>query len=104
MDTKLTKRIMRRVYLVWAIRMAIHPLFLKTVIIAFFFWRSTKYVSYAHVFQNMSAVTNMGAGYEFMRSAMFHAHPMTLILLSSVIWLCVWMVYDMLHERADSMF
>ena len=103
-DTLLTKRIMRRIYLLWAIRMALSPLFLKALIIGVFFWRSTKYVSYVHVFENMSAITNVGAGYQFFRSAMFHAHPMTLVLLSSVLWLTVWMLYDMLTRKNEAWF
>lgn len=103
-NTRLTKRIMRRIYFVWAIRMALSPLFLKAVIVTVFFVQSTKYVSYIHVLENMSSVTGAGAGYQFMKAAMFHAHPMTLVLLSSIAWLSVWMVYDMLRHKNEAWF
>lgn len=101
-NTRLTKRIMRRIYFVWAIRMALRPLFLKALIALVFFWQSTKYVSYVHVFENMSSIAGASGGYQFMKAAMFHAHPMALVLLSSVAWLLVWMVYDMLSRKNEA--
>lgn len=98
-ERKLTSRIMRRVYFVWSIRMLLHPTTLKALIAALLFVRSTKYVSYADVFANMPTVFDMSAGIQFAKAAMHHAHPMTLVLLSSVGWLAVWVVVDMLSRR-----
>ncbi len=98
-DQELTKRIMRRVYLIATIRFALNPVFLKTLIAVVFFWQSTKYVSYANVLANMPSPANVGAGYQFMKGALYHAHPMTIILLSSIAWLSVWVAFDMLTKR-----
>lgn len=103
-NAQLTKRIMRRIYFVWAIRTALSPLFLKALIVAVFFWQSTKYVSYVHVFENMGSVAGASAGYQFVKVAMFHAHPMALILLSSISWLMVWIAYDMLSRKNEVWF
>src|SRR3990167_5544531 len=89
-DQALTKRIMRRIYLVWSIRMLVHPTTLKVLIAALFVARSTTYVSYANVFANMPALYDVSAGMQFVKVAMYHTHPMTLVLLSSVAWLAVW--------------
>ena len=101
-DTALTKRIMRRVYLIATIRFVLNPVFLKSLIAIVFFWRSTKYVSYINVLANMPSLANVTQDYQFMKGALFHAHPMTIILLSSVAWLSVWVAFDMLTKRQDS--
>jgi hypothetical protein len=101
-DAQLTKRIMRRIYLISAIRLAIHPMTLKIVLAALLFVRSMKYVSYAHVLENMASLTNTSAGIGFAKAAMLNAHPMTLVLLSSVVWLGVWVVADSFFRKNEA--
>lgn len=101
-EMNLTKRIMRRVYLVWSIRLLLHPTTLKVLIAAFLVFRSMKYVSYANVLANMPSLADISAQIEFARSAMYHAQPMTLVLLSSVAWLCVWAVADTLFRKREA--
>lgn len=98
----LTKRIMRRVYLVWSIRLALHPTTLKVLIAALLVFRSMRYMSYTNVLANMPSLADISAQIEFARSAMHHAQPMTLVLLSSVAWLSVWVVADTLFRRRQS--
>ena len=98
----LTKRIMRRVHVIWGIRLALHPTTLKVLIAALLVFRSMKYVSYANVLANMPSLADVSAQIEFARSAMYHAQPMTLILLSSVVWLSVWAVADTLFRRKEA--
>jgi hypothetical protein len=94
---------MRRVYFVWSLRMLLHPTTLKATIAALLVVRSTKYVSYADVFANMPGLFDVSAGVQFAKAAMHHAHPMTLVLLSSVVWLAVWVVADMLFRRREAL-
>lgn len=101
-EINLTKRIMRRVCVIWGIRLALHPTTLKVLIAALLGFRSMKYVSYAHVFANMPTLFDVSAGVQFMRSAMHHAHPMTLVLLSSVVWLLLWIATDTLFRRKEA--
>ncbi len=101
-DAQLTKRIMRRVYLISVIRLAIHPTTIKVALAALLFFRSMKYVSYAHVLENMTSLTNASSGIGFVKGAMLHAHPMTLVLLSSVVWLAVWAVADAYFRKHES--
>jgi len=101
-DAQLTKRIMRRIYLISAIRLAIHPTTIKIVLAALLFFRSMKYVSYTHVLENMASLTNASAGMGFVKGAMLNAHPMTLVLLSSVVWLGVWAVADSYFRKHEA--
>ena len=101
-DAQLTKRIMRRVYLISAIRLAVHPTTIKIALAALLFFRSMKYVSYAHVLENMTSLTNASAGMGFVKGAMLNAHPMTLVLLSSVAWLAVWVAADSYFRKHEA--
>jgi hypothetical protein len=101
-NTDLTKRIMRRVYLISVIRLTLHPTTMKVVLAALLFFRSMKYVSYEHVLTNMAFLPNLSAGLQFAKGAMFHAHPMTLVLLSSVAWLAVWAAADTYFRKQES--
>lgn len=103
-EINLTKRIMRRVYVIWGIRLALHPTTLKALIAALLIFRSMRYVSYANVLANMPSIADISAQIEFARSAMHHAQPMTLVLLSSVAWLSVWAVADTLFRRKEAWF
>ena len=103
-DTQLTKRIMRRVYLISAIRLALHPTTAKVVLAALLFYRTMKYVSYANVLANMTALSDVNAGLQFARGAIHHTQPMTLVLLSSVAWLAVWITADAIFRKREAWF
>ena len=101
-DQALTKRIMRRIYLIWSIRLLLHPTTLKVLIAALLVVRSMKYVSYTNVFANMPALYDVSAGMQFVKAAMYNTHPMTLVLLSSVAWLAMWAAADMFFRRKEA--
>jgi uncharacterized membrane protein YbaN (DUF454 family) len=101
-EMDLTKRIMRRVHVIWGIRLAVHPTTLKVLIAGLLVFRSMKYLSYANVLANMPSFANISAQIEFARSAMHHAQPMALVLLSSVVWLSVWAIADTLFRRREA--
>lgn len=99
----LTKRIMRRVYFLWSLRLLLHPTTLKVLLAALLVFRSMKYVSYANVLANMPSLADLSAQLLFAKMAMYHAHPMTLVLLSSVVWLFVWAVADTFFRRREAL-
>ena len=101
---KLSRRSMRRVYLIWTIRLALHPTTLKILIAALLMVRSMKYVSYMNVFANMPAFFDVPAGVQFVRSALHHTQPMTIVIFSSVAWLAVWVVADTFFRRKEAWF
>lgn len=98
-NAQLTKRIMRRVYLVWMIRIVLNPVLLKTIIAGIFFWRSTEYVSYAHVISNAPKLTDIGDSINFVRGAVVHAEGMTLLLLLGTLVMAAWLLSDVVHRR-----
>ena len=98
----LSRRIMRRVYLIAGIRFALNPVFLKSLIAVMLFASSMKYVSYTNVIANMPSPADISGGYQFVRAALFHTNPMTVILLSSVAWLSLWVVFDMWKKGEEA--
>ena len=100
----LSKRIMRRVRLIWGIRLALHPTTLKLLIASLLIFRSMRYLSYANVLANMPSLANISRQIEFARSAMHHAEPMALVMLSSVAWLAVWATADTFFRRREAWF
>ena len=98
----LSKRIMRRVYLIAGIRFVLNPVFVKSLIAVVLFVRTMKYVSYGNVIANMPSPADISGGYQFVRAALFHTNPMTVILLSSVVWLAVWATFDMWKKDQEA--
>ncbi len=103
-NTLLTKRIMRRIYFVWAIRMVLSPMVLKSLIAVLFFWRSTAFVSYANVFANAPQFWDIPSNVQFFRSAAMHAETTTLLLVSGTLALVVWVGMDMLSRKNHAWF
>lgn len=98
-NTLLTKRIMRRIYLVWMIRLVLHPILLKTIIVGILFWRSTEYISYSNVIANAPRLTDIGSSLTFARGAVMHSESMTLVLLLGVLATATWLLSDIIHRR-----
>ena len=103
-NSLLTKRIMRRVYLVAGIRTLLNPVFLKSLIIAVFFWRSTAVISYTHVFANAPSMLDIGSNLRFFRSALMHAEITTVMLLMAMGLLLAWVSFDMFSRRSHAWF
>ncbi len=103
-NTLLTKRIMRRIYFVWAIRMMLSPVVLKSLIAVLFFWRSTAFVSYANVFANAPQFWDIPRNVQFFRSAAMHAETTTLLLVFGTIVLAAWVCMDMLSRKSHAWF
>jgi hypothetical protein len=101
-NSALTRRIMRRVYVVAAIRYMLHPVFLKSLITFVFFWRSTAYVSYPHVIANAPSLFDLKRDINFYGSALQHAEATTLALLLAVGVLLLWITYDMASKRSHA--
>ena len=93
---------MRRIYLVAAIRYAVHPVTLKVLIALVFFWRTTAYVSYANVIANAPSLFDWKRDLGFYASAFANAEGVSLALLFSVAALLVWISYDMIAKRTQA--
>ena len=92
---------MRRVYLVAGIRLLLHPVFLKAVLVGVFFWNSTRYVSYAHVIANAPSLFDLESNVRFFTGALAHTASATRYLYLAIMTLAFWIVLDMArHKRA----
>jgi uncharacterized membrane protein YqhA len=101
-DAALSRRIMRRIYLVAAIRLLIHPAFLKALIAIVFFWRSTAYVSYRHVIANAPNLFDVKRDIGFYSAALMGAEGVTIALLAAVLILVAWGSYDVFGKRSQA--
>lgn len=97
-DNMLTDRIMRRIYLVWAVRSLLHPVFLKALIVIVFFYRSTNYISYTNVFHNAPTLTDIPRGLAFVRDAFVHTDSISATLLVGMLALSTWIAFDLVHR------
>jgi hypothetical protein len=100
-DQALSRRIMRRVYVVAGIRLLLHPVFLKAVLVGIFFMNSTRYVSYRHVIANAPSIFDLESNVRFFTGALAHTGTATLYLYLAIMALAFWIVLDMArHKRA----
>mgnify|MGYP000264044976 CR=1 FL=1 len=101
-DSALTKRIMRRVYLIAAIRTVIHPLVLKTLIVGAFFWQSTAFVSYKNVLANAPSLLDIESNIRFFSGAIAHTSTITLYLYMGILLMIGWMLFDMARHKTHA--
>jgi hypothetical protein len=101
---KLTGRIMRRIYVVYALRAILNPLFLKGLIAFVFFWRSTAYISYAHVIANAPTWSDVPRNVAFMRAAVSHADGAAILCLVMTFALVAWLATDFFHKSRQQYF
>lgn len=101
-ESALTRRIMRRVYFIAVIRMALHPLVLKTLLVGVFFWQSTSFVSYRHVFANAPSLFDFESNIRFFSGALAHTSSITLYLYLGIMLMVVWMLFDMARHKTEA--
>ncbi len=104
MDKELTKRIMRRVYFVWGLRMAIHPVFLKSLIALVLFSRTTQYVSYSHVLANRPRIADIPANLAFVSDAFAKTEVASVLLILGTMVLMSWLATDFLSKTRQHSF
>ncbi len=97
----LSRRIMRRVHLVYGLRMLLHPRFLKVAIAIVFFARSTAYISYTSVIANAPSLFELERNLAFARDAVRHTEFTALALLLGVLAVTLWLVVD-ISRRAHA--
>ena len=103
-DSALSLRIMRRVYLVASIRALLNPVFLKSLFVVVFFWRSTQYVSYANVIANAPSLLDIESNIRFFSSALAHTRTMTMFLCLGIATMLTWIAFDMARHKTHAWF
>jgi len=94
-QTDLQKRIMRRVYAVWALRALASTFALKLYALVAFAIGMTYHVSFANVLHNLSGIGGFSAYYSFFSSAVVNTEAVSLLFLVGIVALGVWIIKDL---------
>ncbi len=92
--SNLTKKIMRRVYVVWLLRQLLHPVGLRIIALVGIFWGLQSYISFRSVITNLSSTGNLLGGYSFWQSAFTHTELSVQILTLAAAAVLLWLVWD----------
>jgi|GEM_PF-1692132 len=103
-NKQLTNRIMRRVYLVYGLRMLLNPVFLKSLIVLVFLSRSTAYISYSQVLANRPRIADIPANLAFMKDAFMHTEVTSMLLITGILAVSAWLASDVLRRSQHSYF
>jgi hypothetical protein len=98
---QLKKDIMRRIYVVWTLRMLTKPIVLKPVILFVLLWQTANLVSVGSVFRNAPALANLSADFSFFRAAFFNTELTIQLLLLAALAMGAWLVKDTLSGFRD---
>lgn len=91
----LADRIMRRVWLIWAVRLALHPATLKALLGVALFWRSTEYVSYKDVLANAPAWSDVPGNVVFAVNAFANTDGATALIVMGTLLITIWFLKDL---------
>ena len=100
----LTRRIMRRIYVVAAIRAVLNPIFLKALLVAVFFFRSMEYVSYGNVLANAPSLFEFENNVRFFSGALAHTSSVTLFLYTGIGVMIAWISFDFARHKTHAWF
>ena len=95
----LRRRIMRRIYLVWGLRMLLHPVTAKTALVAALLWKSTDFVSYRDVFANLPDALDVNRHIAFFHDAVVSTDGATMLVLTMTGVFAVWLFSDIFHRK-----
>ena len=95
--TQRQKRIMRRIYIVHALRFVLSPMVIKPIVALVLVLRLSRYVSFAHVFENIPR--DIGRLPKFVSSAFINTEIASLVLFAITTFVAVWFVRDMFVRK-----
>jgi hypothetical protein len=98
-NDQLKRRIMRRVYAIYAIRLALHPTTLRLAAVLALFWRSTAYISYTNVLANSPSIFDIRGELNFLQAALANTETVTFTMLAAVGVLAIWLAADALRPK-----
>jgi len=101
MNEQLTKQIMRRVYVVWAMRALVSSVALKLYTLVVFIIAFANYVSFKDVINNFMSVYKTSFS-SFMYSAFANTEVVTLALIAGTTALLFWLVKDIMFTHKHS--
>jgi len=99
----LKKQIMRRVYIIWFMRLALSPISLKIAAVFMLMWQFTAYVSVAQVFVNSPISRgDLLESFYFLKSAFMNTEAITLMLMVGIAFVGGLLVKDAIRRRTDA--
>jgi hypothetical protein len=104
MNRDLSRRIMRRVYFVWGLRMVLNPLFLKSLIALVLLSRSTAYISYSNVLANRPVISDIPRNLAFVQDAFMQTEVTSVFLVLGTLAVMAWLATDVLRKQSHSYF
>lgn len=95
----LTKRIMRRVYLIWFARQVFNTLTLKVALIALLLSQFVEHVSIKNVIANWHADWGIATSYAFLQSAVLETEFIVQMIMAGFVVLGSLLVRDIVLKR-----
>lgn len=92
------KRIMRRVYTIWALRQVFSPFVMKLLILLGIVKLSANLIFVRSVLHNAPGILNPVANYHFFSGAFFHTNLTIKLLLISTLALSAWLLRDIVSR------
>lgn len=95
----LKRRIMRRVYLIAGLRMFLHPVTMKAMLVGALAWKSTDFVSYTAVFANLPKGVDIERQLAFLHDAVVATDGATMLVLTMTCVVATWVVFDVFERK-----
>jgi hypothetical protein len=95
----LKRRIMRRVYLLWGLRLLLHPVTAKTALVTVLAWKSTDFVSYSSVLANLPNALDVQRQIAFLHDAIVATDGATMFVLTMIGVFATWLMLDIVHRK-----
>ena len=100
-ETYLMKKTMNRIYMVYGLRLLLHPRTLKSLLLLLLLWRSTTYVSYVNVLSNAPTLTDVPRNVEFFRASLMGTEMANFVIFMAVIVMLALLIRDMFARSAS---
>jgi len=92
------KRIMRRVYIIYALRMAAHPIIVKVFLFTISLYAGAALISVGDVLLNMPSVSDLGAFWRFGLTAFTGAEMAVQLVTLAAVFLLVFTTRDIVRN------
>jgi hypothetical protein len=97
--TILKRRIMRRIYVIAGLRLLLHPVTVKSVLVGALAWKSTDFVSYANVFANLPDAMDVSRYLAFLHDAIVSTDGATMLVLTMTGVFATWAILDIIKRK-----
>lgn len=96
----LKRRIMRRVYFVWAVRRVAHSVSLKLALVVLLVWQLTTFISVKNVLANVPRGSD-GSLFEFLAAAFLNTEVASWAIATLLAAVGVWLVRGLIARKVE---